>query len=77
MNPILPTPHSWHTGHQLASVLKEVQMAPTLLGGVVYGAKLAALRAVKLTATDEVQNDFQYRWSTTKVAVDYPPRTNL
>jgi hypothetical protein len=61
MDSILTTPHSRYIGDQLAAILKEVQMAPTLLCGVVYAAKLTALRALELGASAKVQNDLQDR----------------
>ena len=73
MNSVLRTVQARHGGHKLAAVLKEVQVPPAFLYGIVSPAKLATLWTRKLTTPSKVQTNLQSGRFSVKIASHYPP----
>ena len=63
-----------HGGHKLAAVLKEVQVPPAFLYGIVSPAKLSTLWTRKLTTPGKVQTNLQSWRFSAKIASHHPPR---
>ena len=59
LHPVLIALAPWHSGRQISRVLKEVQMAPGLLLGVMHLGGLAAGRARKGGTPLEIHEDVQ------------------
>jgi hypothetical protein len=76
MYPMLRTLNPWHSGVQVGRVLKEIQVAPDLLLGVVHRAFLTANRAREVTPLGEIDVQIQALLFHRKPHIVYGPRRN-